>query len=95
MFAQATVEIDSLYEGLDFYSSITRARFEELCMEMFRKCMEPVEKVLKVRNVSHLGEAFAKSRLSRSCTDRAFELLLPLLARHSAPQRGMAGHSEE
>ena len=47
MNLQATVELDSLYEGIDFYSSITRARFEELCMYTFRKCMEPVEKVLK------------------------------------------------
>lgn len=47
--AQASIEIDSLYEGVDFYSSITRARFEELCMPLFRKCMEPVEKVLKVK----------------------------------------------
>merc|ERR1719267_524894 len=39
--AQTTIEIDSLYEGIDFYSSITRARFEELNMDMFRKCMEP------------------------------------------------------
>ena len=42
--AQTSIEIDSLYEGVDFYSSITRARFEELCMDMFRKCMDPVEK---------------------------------------------------
>ncbi|KAH7433601.1 hypothetical protein KP509_07G076800 [Ceratopteris richardii] len=45
--SQATVEVDSLYEGVDFYSTITRARFEELCMDMFRKCMEPVEKCLR------------------------------------------------
>ncbi|KAH7624528.1 hypothetical protein Ndes2526B_g00732 [Nannochloris sp. 'desiccata'] len=44
---QAAIEIDSLYEGVDFYSSITRARFEELNMDLFRKCMEPVEKVLR------------------------------------------------
>ncbi|KAF5180950.1 Chaperone protein dnak [Thalictrum thalictroides] len=44
---QTTIEIDSLYEGIDFYSTITRARFEELCMDMFRKCMEPVEKCLR------------------------------------------------
>ena len=35
------------YEGVDFYSSITRARFEELNMDLFRKCMEPVEKTLR------------------------------------------------
>lgn len=44
---QTTIEIDSLYEGIDFYSTITRARFEELNMDMFRKCMEPVEKCLR------------------------------------------------
>ena len=45
--AQTTVEIDSLYEGVDFYTTITRARFEELNMDLFRKCMEPVEKCLR------------------------------------------------
>ena len=45
--AQTTIEIDSLFEGIDFYSSITRARFEELNMDLFRKCMEPVERVMK------------------------------------------------
>ncbi|KAL5699888.1 70-kilodalton heat shock protein [Ranunculus cassubicifolius] len=44
---QTTIEIDSLFEGIDFYSTITRARFEELNMDMFRKCMEPVEKCLR------------------------------------------------
>ncbi|XP_048331791.2 heat shock cognate 70 kDa protein [Ziziphus jujuba] len=44
---QTTIEIDSLYEGIDFYATITRARFEELNMDLFRKCMEPVEKCLK------------------------------------------------
>nr|QCQ29485.1 heat shock protein [Camellia fraterna] len=45
--AQTTIEIDSLYEGVDFYSPIPRARFEELNMDLFRKCMEPVEKCLR------------------------------------------------
>ncbi|KAK9841958.1 hypothetical protein WJX81_001190 [Elliptochloris bilobata] len=45
--AQTSIEIDSLFEGIDFYSSITRARFEELNMDLFRKCMEPVEKCLR------------------------------------------------
>merc|ERR1711871_1800014 len=44
---QATVEIDSLFEGVDFFTSISRARFEELNMDLFRKCIEPVEKVLR------------------------------------------------
>lgn len=44
---QATIEIDSLFEGVDFYSSLTRAKFEELCMDLFRGTLEPVEKVLR------------------------------------------------
>jgi heat shock protein 1/8 len=49
---QAHIEIDSLYEGVDFNSLITRARFEDLNMDYFRKCMEPVEKVLKDSKLS-------------------------------------------
>ncbi|CCD22318.1 uncharacterized protein NDAI_0A01600 [Naumovozyma dairenensis CBS 421] len=45
--SQTSVEIDSLYEGIDFYTSITRARFEELCADLFRSTLEPVEKVLR------------------------------------------------
>lgn len=45
--AQTSIEIDSLYEGVDFYTSITRARFEELCQDLFRSTMEPVERVLR------------------------------------------------
>ena len=45
--AQTTIEIDSLFEGIDFYTSLTRARFEELCQDLFRSTLEPVEKVLR------------------------------------------------
>jgi L1 cell adhesion molecule like protein len=45
--AQATIEIDSLFEGIDFNSTLTRARFEDLCMDYFRNTLAPVEKVLK------------------------------------------------
>ena len=44
--ASAQLEIDSLYEGVDFNSSITRARFEDLCIDYFRGCLAPVEKAL-------------------------------------------------
>jgi L1 cell adhesion molecule like protein len=44
---QAHIEIDSLFDGVDFNSTITRARFEDLCMDYFKKCMEPCEKVLR------------------------------------------------
>merc|ERR1712073_217539 len=45
--AQANIEIDSLFEGVDFYTSVTRARFEELCSDLFRGTLEPVEKSLR------------------------------------------------
>ncbi|KAK3857307.1 hypothetical protein Pcinc_036429 [Petrolisthes cinctipes] len=44
---QASVEIDSLFDGIDFYTSITRARFEELCSDLFRSTLEPVEKSIR------------------------------------------------
>lgn len=44
---QASIEIDSLFEGQDFYSTITRARFEELCSDLFRSTLDPVEKALR------------------------------------------------
>ncbi|KAL4438227.1 hypothetical protein ABPG77_010588 [Micractinium sp. CCAP 211/92] len=43
----AAVELDHLFEGNDFYSNISRARFEELCSDLFEKCMDPVRRVLK------------------------------------------------
>ena len=44
--AQTSIEIDSLFEGADFYTSITRARFEELCQDLFRSTIQPVDRVL-------------------------------------------------
>uniref|UniRef100_A0A0K0EHA6 Heat shock protein 70 n=1 Tax=Strongyloides stercoralis TaxID=6248 RepID=A0A0K0EHA6_STRER len=44
---QASIEIDSLFDGIDFYTNITRARFEELCADLFRNTMDPVEKALR------------------------------------------------
>jgi len=48
----AHIEIDSLLDGIDFNSSLTRARFEEMNIEYFRKCLAPVEKVLTDAKVS-------------------------------------------
>merc|ERR1712142_967245 len=50
--ARANIEVDSLYDGIDFASSITRARFEDLCMHHFRQCLEPVTKVLQDAKMS-------------------------------------------
>lgn len=49
---QANIEIDSFYESIDFFSSITRARFEELCIDLFKQHLDPVDKVLKDAKVS-------------------------------------------
>merc|ERR1712226_1614946 len=45
--AQANLEINSLFEGIDFYTSITRARFEELCSDLFKGTLDPVEKAMR------------------------------------------------
>jgi L1 cell adhesion molecule like protein len=49
---QTTIEIDSLVDGIDFYSGITRAKFEELCMDLFRGTLDPVEKVIRDSKIS-------------------------------------------
>ncbi|CAH6420102.1 Heat shock protein 70 [uncultured virus] len=43
---QTTIEVDALFEGTDYSLSISRAKFEELCADLFRKTIEPVERVL-------------------------------------------------
>ncbi|CAF0705601.1 unnamed protein product [Brachionus calyciflorus] len=44
---EANIEIDSLHDGLDFYSKISRARFDELCADLFKSTLRPVEKALR------------------------------------------------
>ena len=44
--ANASIEIDSLYDGIDFYTSITRAKFENICGELFRDCIKPIDQLL-------------------------------------------------
>ncbi|KAJ0045430.1 hypothetical protein Pint_06278 [Pistacia integerrima] len=43
---ETIIQIDCFFNGIDFYSNISRAKFEELNMDLFRKCLEPVEKCL-------------------------------------------------
>jgi heat shock protein 1/8 len=49
-----TIELDSLFEGNDFSLTITRAKFENLCDDLFKKCIAPVEQVL---NDSHYSKS--------------------------------------
>ncbi|PLW29760.1 hypothetical protein PCASD_17490 [Puccinia coronata f. sp. avenae] len=53
--AQTSIEIDCLFECIDFYTSLTRARFEELCQDLFRKTMEPVEQVLRDSKIDNVN----------------------------------------
>ena len=48
----AHIEIDSFYDGIDFSTQLSRAKLEDLCMDLFRACMEPVEKVLRDAKIS-------------------------------------------
>ena len=48
----AQLELDSLAQGVDFSSSLTRAKFENLCDTVFRSCLKPVEKVIKDSGIS-------------------------------------------
>jgi heat shock protein 1/8 len=50
--AQTSTEIDFLYGGIDFYTFLTRAHFEELCQGLFCSTLEPVEKVLRDSNIN-------------------------------------------
>jgi L1 cell adhesion molecule like protein len=48
---QSEVYCETLADGEDFNTTISRAKFEELCLPHFRKCMPPVEAVLKDANI--------------------------------------------
>jgi heat shock protein 1/8 len=50
--SQASVEVDSLHEGHDFQTTITRAKFESLCEPLMKRCMEPIEQVLRDSKMS-------------------------------------------
>jgi L1 cell adhesion molecule like protein len=49
---QTTIDIDSIMDGKDLNMTITRAKFEELCMDLFKKCLPPVENALKDSKLS-------------------------------------------
>merc|ERR1712000_228585 len=75
--AQTSIEIDSLFEGIDFYTSITRARFEELCQDLFRSTTTPVDRVLadakidksQVHEIVLVGGSTRIPRIQKMITD--------------------------
>ena len=50
--SQAFLEIDSFYEGIDFNTSISRAKFEQINSGLFQKCLDCVESVLRDSKIS-------------------------------------------
>lgn len=50
--ATTSVEIDSLYDGVDFSSTISRARFEEIASDLIERCVSPVDQVLRDAKMS-------------------------------------------
>ncbi|KAL1437470.1 hypothetical protein MTO96_048858 [Rhipicephalus appendiculatus] len=44
---QTSIEIDALFEGTDFYTKITRARFEQLCLDLFKSILGPIQRALE------------------------------------------------
>uniref|UniRef100_A0A915D4M2 Heat shock protein 70 n=1 Tax=Ditylenchus dipsaci TaxID=166011 RepID=A0A915D4M2_9BILA len=68
------IEIDSLFDGIDFYTNITRARFEELCADLFRNTMDPVEKSIRdakmdksqIHDIKLLSDFFSGKELNKS-----------------------------
>jgi len=75
--AQTSIEIDSLFEGIDYYTSITRARFEELCQDLFRSTIQPVDRVLtdakidksQVHEIVLVGGSTRIPRIQKLITD--------------------------
>jgi len=49
---ETTIEVDSLFDGSDFMAKITRAKFEELCIDLFRSTIDPVDRVLRDSKMS-------------------------------------------
>jgi len=49
---ETTIEVDALFDGVDFATKITRAKFEELCMDLFRSTIDPVDRVIRDSKIS-------------------------------------------
>merc|ERR1712093_685474 len=50
--AQTRIEVESLFDGVDFSETLTRAKFDELCLDLFKKTMKPVKKALEDSNMA-------------------------------------------
>ncbi|KAF8393774.1 hypothetical protein HHK36_019972 [Tetracentron sinense] len=62
---EAPIQIDSLYEGIDFYSCISRARFEELNVDLFKKCRDIVKKCMMDAKIDDVVLVGGSSRIPK------------------------------
>ena len=63
---QVRLEIEGLFNGIDFAETLTRARFEELCADLFKKTLTPVQQVW-VRSPTHRAYTRGRTHSSRCC----------------------------
>lgn len=74
---QTTIDVDSLYNGIDFSITLTRAKLESLCADIFKKAMEPVEKVItdskldksKIHEIVLVGGSTRIPKIKQMLTD--------------------------
>ncbi|KAJ7584059.1 heat shock cognate 70 [Mycena floridula] len=50
--SQAAIEVDAVFEGIDFYTTLSRSRFEELCQDLFDQTLKPVQEVLEAAQIN-------------------------------------------
>jgi L1 cell adhesion molecule like protein len=75
--AQTTIEVDSCFDGIDFYTNITRAKFEELCSDLFRGTIDLVDRVLRESRISKGPDAGPQGRRGpASANDDVHEIVL-------------------
>ena len=75
--AQTTIEVDSCFDGIDFYTNITRTKFEELCSDLFRGTIDLVDRVLRESRISKGPDAGPQGRRGpASANDDVHEIVL-------------------
>lgn len=70
---ETTIEVDSLFDGSDFMTKVTRAKFEELCIDLFRSTIDPVDRVLRdskmsKSNINEIVLVGGSTRIPKVCS---------------------------
>ena len=64
------MEVESLFEGEDFSETLTRAKFEELNMDLFRGTLKPVQKVPSLIHMS--ANSISLTQMAMSCLHKSY-----------------------